>query len=84
MQQAYRYGMGGSADGTGKRLRRQRDRRHERGFLEDAARVAIDTASANVRDLRVAEVVKMDATVEDGRIALFRVRMNISFKYESG
>lgn len=51
---------------------------------EDAARVAIDTASANVRDLRVAEVVKMDATVEDGRIALFRVRMNISFKYESG
>ena len=50
---------------------------------EDAARVAIATASANLRDLRVAEVVKMDLTVDDGKIALFRVRLNISFKYES-
>ena len=50
---------------------------------EDAARVAIDTAGAKLRDLRVAEVVKMDATIEEGRIALFRVRLNVSFKYES-
>jgi flavin-binding protein dodecin len=50
---------------------------------EDAARVAIDTAAGKLRDLRVAEVVRMDATVEDGRIALFRVRLNVSFKYES-
>lgn len=50
---------------------------------EDAARVAIDTAAANLRGLRVAEVVKMDATVEDGQIALFRVRLNVSFRYES-
>lgn len=49
---------------------------------EDAARVAIRTAAANLRDLRVAEVVKMDATVEDGAVILFRVRLNISFKYE--
>lgn len=49
---------------------------------EDAARVAIRTASANLRDLRVAEVVKMDTTVENGAVALFRVRLNISFKYE--
>lgn len=50
---------------------------------EDAARVAIATASANLRDLRIAEVVKMDATIEDGQIASFRVRLNVSFKYES-
>jgi len=50
---------------------------------EDAARVAIDTAGAKLRDLRIAEVVKMDATIEDGRIALFRVRLSVSFKYES-
>ena len=49
---------------------------------EDAARVAIDTAGAKLRDLRVAEVVKMDATIEEGRVALFRVRLNVSFKYE--
>ena len=51
---------------------------------EEAARVAIATASANLRDLRIAEVVKMDATIEDGRVALFRVRLNVSFRYESG
>jgi flavin-binding protein dodecin len=50
---------------------------------EDAARVAIETAGVKLRDLRVAEVVKMDATIEDGRIAVYRVRLNISFKYES-
>ena len=51
---------------------------------EDAARVAIDTAGKNVRDLRVAEVVKMDVTIgEGGQIALFRVRLNVSFKFES-
>ena len=50
---------------------------------EDAARVAIETAGANLRDLRVAEVVKMDMTINEGRVALFRVRLNISFKYES-
>ena len=51
---------------------------------EEAARVAIETAGANLRDLRVAEVVKMDVTVNEGaRIVLFRVRLNVSFKYES-
>jgi len=50
---------------------------------EDATRVAIDTAGAKLRDLRVAEVVKMDATIEDGHVALFRVRLTVSFKYES-
>jgi dodecin len=50
---------------------------------EDAARVAIGTAGAKLRDLRVAEVVKMDTTIEDGKVALFRVRLNVSFKFES-
>lgn len=49
---------------------------------EAAARAAIETASGTLRDLRVAEVVKLDVTVEDGKVARFRARLNISFKYE--
>jgi dodecin len=51
---------------------------------EDAARAAVETASGRLRDLRVAEVVRMDVTIADGGIALFRTRLNVSFKYESG
>ena len=51
---------------------------------EDAARVAIQTATAKLRDVRIGEVVKMDVTIDPGgQIALFRVRLNVSFKYES-
>ncbi len=50
---------------------------------EAAARNAVETASKTVRDLRVAEVVRQDVTVEDGRISAYRVRLNLSFKYES-
>lgn len=49
---------------------------------EAAARAAIETASSSLRDLRVAEVVKLDLTVEDGKVARFRARLNLSFKYE--
>ena len=49
---------------------------------EAAARNAVETASQTVRDLRVAEVVREDVTIEDGRVTAFRVRLNISFKYE--
>lgn len=50
---------------------------------EDAARTALRTASQSLRDLRVAEVVKQDITLdENGEIALFRTRLNVSFKYE--
>jgi flavin-binding protein dodecin len=49
---------------------------------EDAARSAVETASGSVRDLRVAEVTRMDLTIDDGRIQNFRVRLNLSFKYE--
>ena len=51
---------------------------------EAAARVAVETAAKSVRDLRVAEVVRQDLTIENGSVASYRVRLGISFKYESG
>jgi hypothetical protein len=50
---------------------------------EDAAKVALETASKSLEDLRVAEVVKQDVTVENGKIINYRVRLNISFKYHT-
>ena len=50
---------------------------------EAAAQAAIETASASLRDLRVAEVTKLDVTIEDGKVARFRTRLNLSFKYEN-
>jgi flavin-binding protein dodecin len=50
---------------------------------EAAARNAVETAAGTVRDLRVAEVVKQDVTIEDGRVKNFRTRLAISFKYRS-
>jgi flavin-binding protein dodecin len=50
---------------------------------EDAAKVALETASKSLEDLRVAEVVKQDVTVENGKIISYRVRLNISFKYHT-
>ena len=49
----------------------------------DAAKNAIETAAGTVRDLRIAEVVKMDMKVEDGKVVAFRTRVALSFKYES-
>jgi len=51
---------------------------------EAAARAAVETAAKTVRDLRIAEVVRSDVTIENGRITAYRVRLNISFKYDSG
>jgi dodecin len=51
---------------------------------EAAARNAVETAAKSVRELRIAEVVRKDVTIEDGKVANFRVRLAISFKYESG
>jgi flavin-binding protein dodecin len=50
---------------------------------EDAGRRAIETASASLRDLRVAEVTQMDMKVEDGKVTAFRTRVALSFKYEA-
>ena len=49
---------------------------------EDAARVAVETAAGSLRDLRVAEVTKLDVTIEDGKVVRYRARLNLSFKYE--
>lgn len=51
---------------------------------EAAARSAVETAGKTVRDLRVAEVIRQDVTIQEGGIVNFRVRLGISFKYESG
>jgi len=51
---------------------------------EAAARSAVEVAGKSIRDLRVAEVVREDVTIEDGKISGYRVRLAISFKYESG
>lgn len=49
---------------------------------EDAARAAIKTASKSLRDLRVAEVTKLDMTIDEGGVSRFRSRLALSFKYE--
>ena len=51
---------------------------------EAAARSAVEVAGTSIRDLRVAEVVREDVTIQDGKITGYRVRLAISFKYESG
>ena len=48
---------------------------------EDAGRNAVETAAGSLRDLRVAEVTKMDMKVENGKVAAFRTRVSLSFKY---
>jgi flavin-binding protein dodecin len=50
---------------------------------EAAARTAVETASRSLRDLRVAEVVKLDLTIEEGKVVKYRARLNVSFKYEA-
>lgn len=49
---------------------------------EDAARNAVKTASKSLRDLRIAEVTKFDVRIENGKVAAFRTRLALSFKYE--
>jgi flavin-binding protein dodecin len=50
---------------------------------EDAGRRAVETAASSLRDLRVAEVTKMDMKVKDGKVTAFRTRVALSFKYEA-
>jgi flavin-binding protein dodecin len=51
---------------------------------EAAARNAVQTAAGTIRDLRVAEATRFDVTIEDGNVSNYRVRLDISFKYEKG
>lgn len=48
---------------------------------EDAAKKAVEVASKSLKELRVAEIVKLDMTIEDGKVALYRAKVNLSFKY---
>ena len=50
---------------------------------EDAAKNAVKTASKSLRDLRIAEITKLDVRIEDGKISQFRARLSLSFKYEA-
>jgi len=50
---------------------------------EEAARNAIKTAAKSLRDLRIAEVTKLDVKIEDGKITQFRSRLSLSFKYDA-
>jgi flavin-binding protein dodecin len=49
---------------------------------EQAARNAVEAAGQSVRELRIAEVVREDVTIQDGKVSEFRVRLGISFKYD--
>ncbi len=49
---------------------------------EEATRNAVETAAKTLRDLRIAEVTKLDCRVEDGKVVAFRSRVSLSFKYE--
>jgi flavin-binding protein dodecin len=49
---------------------------------EDAAAAAVAQAGKSLRDLRVAEVIKLDMTIENGKVASYRARVSLSFKYE--
>ena len=48
---------------------------------EEAAKNAVETAGKSLRDLRIAEVSKLDMKVEDGKVTAFRARVDLSFKY---
>ena len=50
---------------------------------EDAARIAVETAAASLRDLRVAEVSKLDMKIDAGKVVAFRAKVSLSFKYEA-
>jgi flavin-binding protein dodecin len=49
---------------------------------EDAAKIAIETAGESLKDLRIAEITKLDLTIEDGKVKTYRSRINVSFKYQ--
>lgn len=49
---------------------------------EDAARNAVETAGGSLRDMRIAEVARLDVKIEGERVVAFRARLKLSFKYE--
>jgi len=51
---------------------------------DEAAKNAVETAGKSLRDLRIAEITKLDLRVENGKVAAYRARVSLSFKYEGG
>ncbi len=51
---------------------------------EEAAKNAVETASLSLKELRVAEITKLDMKVEKGKVVAYRARVSLSFKYERG
>ncbi len=51
---------------------------------ERAATVAVERAAQSLRDLRVAEIVQLDMTLENGKVMAYRAKVKVSFKYEGG
>jgi dodecin len=49
---------------------------------EDAVKNAVQTAAKSLRDLRVAEITRLDVTIDKGKVTAYRARLNVSFKYE--
>ena len=49
---------------------------------EEAAKTAVETAGESLRDLRVAEITKLDLTIDKGKVSSYRARVNVSFKYQ--
>jgi flavin-binding protein dodecin len=49
---------------------------------EDAARTAVETAGESLKDLRIAEITKLDMIITNGKVTSYRARVNVSFKYQ--
>jgi flavin-binding protein dodecin len=49
--------------------------------FEKAAKTAVETAAAHVKDLRIAEVVSLDMQVSEGKVVTYRAKVKLSFKY---
>jgi dodecin len=49
---------------------------------EKAAKAAVDMAAKSLRDLRIAEIEKLDAQIKDGKVEMYRAKVKVSFKYE--
>ena len=71
-----------SGDG-GQRLSRDGGHRNEHRVLGGGREERLETAGKSVRDLRVAEVLRQDVVIENGTVAGYRIRLAISFKYET-
>ena len=51
---------------------------------EEAVKIAVETAGESLKDLRIAEITKLDTTIENGKVTSYRARLDVSFKYHKG